>query len=89
MIKAKAVTYVRKCLRCWFMIARSSRYLRFKTPHFAPKELQQCWRVAISGAGACGHQSRVQPLDHAPQAQDSTETTGKGFKYVSFSRLQS
>jgi hypothetical protein len=24
MIKAKAVTYVRKCLRCWFMIATLS-----------------------------------------------------------------
>jgi hypothetical protein len=54
MIKAKAVTYMRmrKCLRCWFMIARLRRFLRPRKPHFATKEQQQCWRGAISGAGA-------------------------------------
>jgi hypothetical protein len=95
MIKAKAATYVRNCLRWRFIFARLRRYLRLKTPHFAPKEQQQI--VIVGGAGGRlaaqahvtrHHRARVQPLDHAPEAQDSTETTGKGFKYVSVGRVQ-
>jgi serine protease inhibitor ecotin len=85
MIKAKAVTYVRKCLRWRFMIARLQRYLRLKTTHFAPKEQQQCWRVTVIITRAAPRPCAF----HRLSAQDSTEKTGKGFKYVSVSHLQS
>ncbi len=75
MIKAKAVTYVRKCLRCWFMIARLRRYLRLKC---APKEQQQCWAngggrlAAQAHSGACHVIITRAAPDHAPRHTHAT-----------------
>jgi hypothetical protein len=64
------------------MIARLRRHLRpNQNATFAPKEHNV-------GGGRLAAQAHVivnaRPLD----AQDSTETTGKGFKYVSVGRVQ-